>query len=171
MFKTTCLDNNGNTVYSMTQYDIGQKLIIELPNLTLSSAPEIHFCNTLSVEANIVQSTMSNQIISAPIPTELLIQPHPILAYVYSVDNTDASCQKTIAFIKIPINKRKPPNDYDNSNDIILGYINDKTMEINDLVEKIEAFDLNTKISQMDTLIIQYNNMIASLDEAKMYLG
>lgn len=171
MFKTTCLDESGNTVYSMTQWDIGQKLIVELPNLTLSSDPEIHFCNTLSSKTYIVQSTLSNQIISAPIPTELLIQPHPILAYVYSSDDNDISSQKTIAFIKIPINKRKAPSDYDNSEDIILVYINDKTIEINNLVNKIEEFDLNTKINQMNTLIIQYNDMIASLDEAKIYLG
>lgn len=56
MFKTTCLDNNGNTIYSMTQYDIGQKLNFELPNIRLTNAPEIHFATHIHQK-----SFLSNQ--------------------------------------------------------------------------------------------------------------
>ncbi len=170
MFKTTCLDNNGNTIYSMTQYDIGQKLNFELPNIRLINAPEIHFCNTYSPKELPVQSTINGQIISAPVPTELIIQPHPIIAHVYTTDNTDSSSKRAIAYIKIPMNKRKPSGDYDNADDVVLAYIADKTTEVNNLNNQIESLDIDTKISQMSALINEYNNLVASLEDAKVYL-
>lgn len=120
MFETTCLDENGNTVYSMTQYDTGQKLILELSNITFSSAPEIHFCNRLSKQSLPVQSTLSNNQIIANIPNILLEQPYPLIAYVCATEANNTSCKKTVSCIKIPINKRIPPSEYNSSQDDII---------------------------------------------------
>lgn len=68
------------------------------------------------------------------------------------------------------MNKRKPSGDYDNADDVVLAYIADKTTEVNNLNNQIESLDIDTKISQMSALINEYNNLVASLEDAELYL-
>lgn len=171
MFETTCLDENGNTVYSMTQWDINQNLIIDVSNLSITTAPKVHFCNEKSIEALPVESTLSNNKVTAPIPITLLKEPYPIIAYIYVANAGASSTQKTVACVKIPMNKRVRPGNYIYSDDVELIYLNDKISEVNTIVTKIESFNIDTKISQMNSLITQYNSMIASFNDAKTYLA
>ena len=153
MFETTCLDENGNPIYSMTQWDINQNLIIDVSNLSITTAPKVHFCNKKSVEALPVESTLSDNKLTASIPTTLLKEPYPIIAYIYVSSSSDSSSQKTVACVKIPMNKRVRPGDYIYSDDVELIYLNDKISEVNTIVTKIESFDLDMKISQIKDFI------------------
>ena len=78
----------------MTQWDIDQNLIIDVSNLSITTAPKVHFCNKKSTEALPVESTLSENKLIAPIPTTLLKEPYPIIAYIYVSSPNNSSSQK-----------------------------------------------------------------------------
>ena len=81
-------DENGNTVKNLTQWDSNQKLILESTD-DITIAPKIHFCNQNSEKALVVQSSLSNNQITADVPNTLLEEPFNITAYVYLVKDSE----------------------------------------------------------------------------------
>lgn len=133
MYEVPCLDLNGSTINRFYQWDIDQKIVIELKGCDdryLQNPPEIHFTNVSRTEALIVRSTVSysgddvvvqddsvatmhaGDIIIADVPNILLQEPYPLLVYVYLTDADDSSSQKTILYSEIPVRKRAKPSDY-----------------------------------------------------------
>ena len=63
MYEVPCLDINGDTINKFYQWDIDQKIVINLEGCDvnyLKNAPEVHFCNSSRKEALVVRSTVSN---------------------------------------------------------------------------------------------------------------
>lgn len=132
MYEVPCLDLNGSTINRFYQWDIDQKIVIELKGCDdryLQNPPEIHFTNVSRTEALIVRSTVSysgsdieshsdeatknaGDTIVADVPNILLQEPYPLLIYVYLTDADDSSSQKTILYSEIPVRKRAKPSDY-----------------------------------------------------------
>lgn len=133
MYEVPCLDLNGDTINRFYQWDIDQKIVIDLNGCDeryLQNPPEVHFSNSSRKEALIVRSTVkysgddvaaqddgvatmhAGDIIIADIPNILLQEPYPILVYVYLTDADDSSSQKTILYSEIPVRKRAKPSDY-----------------------------------------------------------
>lgn len=132
MYEVPCLDLNGSTINRFYQWDIDQKIVIELKGCDdryLQNPPEIHFTNVSRTEALIVRSTVSysrsdiesyndeatknaGDTIVADVPNILLQEPYPLLVYVYLTDADDSSSQKTILYSEIPVRKRAKPSDY-----------------------------------------------------------
>lgn len=109
MFEVTCLDAYGEIVTSFTQWDIDQTLTIE--DSGLSVAPTFHFCNKNSTEALVVASTMdANGVLTVKVPNSLLMESYPIIAYIYAYATTTSA--KTLATIRIPVEKRVKPSEY-----------------------------------------------------------
>lgn len=111
---TTFLDKDGNVLNYLTQWDINQTIVIPLENFSLTKTPEVHFCNSASDTALIVEPTVENESkkIYAKIPNILLTQSLPLDVYVYYIDDSDDTSMKTVRYIRIPVNKRKKPDDY-----------------------------------------------------------
>lgn len=110
MFEVTCLDSYGEIINNLTQWDIDQTLIIKDSGLT--DAPEFHFCNKNSKEAFVVASTIDeNGVLSVKVPNILLTESLPVIAYMY-VFSTNTSA-KTLATIRIPVEKRPKPSEYE----------------------------------------------------------
>lgn len=171
MLKTTCLDKDGNTIYHLTQWDVNQSLRIDMEDYIVGSSAKVHFCNKNSEKALVVSATVSNNIVSANIPNELLREPYPLIAYIYMTDSENTTSKKTVAFIKIPVRERLQPNDYDYSDSIDVIYLDDKIDEVNLIIDDINGLDIETKIAQVQSLLTQYGNMVATLDEVKGYIG
>lgn len=133
MYEVPCLDLNGNTINKFYQWDIDQKIVINLEGCGdryLQNPPELHFSNSSRKEALVVRSTVkysgddvavqddsvatmhAGDIIIADIPNILLQEPYPLLVYVYLTDADDSSSQKTILYSEIPVRKRAKPSDY-----------------------------------------------------------
>lgn len=133
MYEVPCLDLNGDTINRFYQWDIDQKIVINLEGCDeryLQNPPEVHFSNSSRKEALVVRSTVkysgddvavqddsvatmhAGNIIIADIPNILLQEPYPLLVYVYLTDADDSSSQKTILYSEIPVRKRAKPNDY-----------------------------------------------------------
>lgn len=116
MYEVPCLDLNGDTINRFYQWDIDQKIVINLEGCDvnyLKNAPEVHFCNSSRKEALVVSSTVSNHdTITVDVPNVLLQEACPLLVYVYLTDADDSSSQKTILYSEIPVRKRAKPSDY-----------------------------------------------------------
>lgn len=133
MYEVPCLDLNGDTINRFYQWDIDQKIVINLEGCDeryLQNPPEVHFSNSSRKEALVVRSTVkysgydvavqddsvatmhARDIIIADIPNILLQEPYPLLVYVYLTDADDSSSQKTILYSEIPVRKRAKPSDY-----------------------------------------------------------
>ena len=110
MYEVTCLDAYGKIVNSFTQWDIGQTLTIQDSGLTV--APTFHFCNKNSKEALVVASTIDeNGTLTVKVPNILLTESYPIIAYIYAYATTTSA--KSLATIRIPVEKRVKPSEYD----------------------------------------------------------
>lgn len=116
MYEVPCLDLNGDTINKFYQWDIDQKIVINLEGCDvnyLKNAPEVHFCNSSRNESLVVRSTVSNHdTITVDVPNVLLQEAYPLLVYVYLTDANDSSSQKTILYSEIPVRKRAKPSDY-----------------------------------------------------------
>lgn len=133
MYEVPCLDLNGDTINRFYQWDIDQKIVIDLNGCDeryLQNPPEVHFSNSSRKESLVVRSTVkysgddvsvqddrmatthAGDIIVADIPNILLQEPYPLLVYVYLTDADDSSSQKTILYSEIPVRKRAKPSDY-----------------------------------------------------------
>ena len=116
MYEVPCLDLNGDTINRFYQWDIDQKIVINLEGCDeryLQNPPEVHFSNSSRKEALVVRSTVSNNdTITVDVPNILLQEAYPLLVYVYLTDANDSSSQKTILYSEIPVRKRAMPSDY-----------------------------------------------------------
>lgn len=133
MYEVPCLNLNGDTINRFYQWDIDQKIVIDLNGCDeryLQNPPEVHFSNSSRKEALVVRSTVkysgddvavqddsvatmhAGDIIIADIPNILLQEPYPLLVYVYLTDADDSSSQKTILYSEVPVRKRAKPSDY-----------------------------------------------------------
>lgn len=138
MLNAVCLDQYGNTITHLTQWDFNQKLIIELENYNLENAPMIHFCNKNSEKALAVQSTIEDEKIIADIPNILLKEPYRIIAYLYLYSNDSG---KTIKTIDIPVRERVQPDDYEYEDNV-------EVVLLSELIQKVK--DLNSDITDAE---------------------
>lgn len=130
MLNAICLDQYGNTITHLTQWDFNQKLIIELEDYNLENAPMIHFCNKNSEKALAVQSTIEDKKIIADIPNILLKEPYRIIAYLYLYSNDSG---KTIKTIDIPIRERIQPDDYEYEDNVEVILLSELIQEVKNL--------------------------------------
>lgn len=139
MINPILLDEDGNSIFRLTQWDKNQKLILDIDvdvgdtlNTEITS-PYVHYCNIKSTEAINVLSTIDfeNKKLIADIPNELLQEPYNIIAYIYMADNDNTNSQKTVVAIKIPVKPRVKPSDYQYVN-------NSPTIDIVQLATKNE---------------------------------
>ena len=112
MYEINCYDSYGNTIDYLTQWDYNRKLVMYIDNYDLLYAPEVHFCNQKSKEALVVQSEVEGNKVMVDIPNILLQEHLPLFAYIYLSDVNNASSQKTIFSISIPVRYRPKPSDY-----------------------------------------------------------
>ena len=133
MFEITCLDSNDNSIDHFTQWDVGQRIKIVLNGYngySLDVAPQIHLCNTKMDSAFLELSTTSSSVdggkkdtITFGVPDELLMEPYPLMIYVYLTtevwkytdennEEKDITSQKTILQCEIPVRKRAKPEGY-----------------------------------------------------------
>lgn len=117
MFGVECFDTHDEPISHYTQWDINQTLKIVLYGMDdgyMKNAPYVHFANIKSSEALVVRSTLQgDDTVLVDIPNQLLQEPYPLLIYVYLNDSSDASSQRTIVKIEIPVQKRARPSDYE----------------------------------------------------------
>ena len=132
------LDKDGNIIHNLTQWDINQKLIIEIVQ-NISTAPKVHFCNKNSEKALVVQSAISGDRIIADIPNILLEEPLNIIAYVYYNNDSANNSWKTIQTIDIPLRKRAKPDDYEYVENVHVIYLSDLIKTVESLENEVKS--------------------------------
>lgn len=164
MYEVPCLDLNGDTVNKFYQWDIDQKIVINLEGCDenyLKNAPEVHFCNASRKEALVVRSTVSNNdTITVDVPNVLLQEAYPLLVYVYLTDANDSSSQKTILYSEIPVRKRAMPSDY--------LYVENITRITAEMIKKeIEQSTLDARTDAIAAITTTKNNDCQAVDDKK----
>ena len=164
MYEVPCLDINGDTINKFYQWDIDQKIVINLEGCDvnyLKNAPEVHFCNSSRKEALVVRSTVSNHdTITVDVPNILLQEAYPLLVYVYLTDANDSSSQKTILYSEIPVRKRAKPSDY--------LYVENITRVTAEMIKKeIEQTTLNARTDAIAAITSTKENDCTEVDNKK----
>lgn len=164
MYEVPCLDLNGDTINKFYQWDIDQKIVIELKGCDknyLKIAPEVHYTNVTRKESLIVRSTVTNDdTITADIPNILLQEPYPLLIYVYLTDSVDVSSQKTILYSEIPIRKRAKPSDY--------LYVENITRITAEMIKtEIEASTKETRTDAINDITATKDSAIATVNQTR----
>lgn len=164
MYEVPCLDLNGDTINRFYQWDIDQKIVINLEGCDvnyLKNAPEVHFCNSSRKEALVVRSTVSNNdTITVDVPNVLLQEAYPLLVYVYLTDADDSSSQKTILYSEIPVRKRAKPSDY--------LYVENITRVTAEMIKKeIEQTTLNARTDAIAAITSTKENDCTEVDNKK----
>ena len=164
MYEVPCLDLNGDTINKFYQWDIDQKIVINLEGCDvnyLKNAPEVHFCNSSRKEALVVRSTVSNNdTITVDVPNVLLQEAYPLLVYVYLTDANDSSSQKTILYSEIPVRKRAKPSDY--------LYVENITRVTAEMIKKeIEQETLNARTDAIAAITSTKENDCTEVDNKK----
>lgn len=164
MYEVPCLDLNGDTINKFYQWDIDQKIVINLEGCDvnyLKNAPEVHFCNSSRKEALVVRSTVSNHdTITVDVPNILLQEAYPLLVYVYLTDANDSSSQKTILYSEIPVRKRAKPSDY--------LYVENITRVTSEMIKKeIEQTTLNARTDAIADITSTKENDCTEVDNKK----
>lgn len=164
MYEVPCLDINGDTINKFYQWDIDQKIAINLEGCDvnyLKNAPEVHFCNSSRKEALVVRSTVSNHdTITVDVPNILLQEAYPLLVYVYLTDANDSSSQKTILYSEIPVRKRAKPSDY--------LYVENITRVTAEMIKKeIEQTTLNARTDAIAAITSTKENDCTEVDNKK----
>ena len=165
------LDKDGNIIHNLTQWDINQKLIIEIVQ-NISTAPKVHFCNKNSEKALVVQSTISGDRIIADIPNILLEEPLNIIAYVYYNNDSANNSWKTIQTLDIPLRKRAKPNDYEYVENVHVIYLSDLIKTVETLENEVESAETirnqneNTRIDNENIRIQQEKERQQRIEQA-----
>ena len=164
MYEVPCLDLNGDTINKFYQWDIDQKIVINLEGCDvnyLKNAPEVHFCNSSRKEALVVRSTVSNHdTITVDVPNILLQEAYPLLVYVYLTDANDSSSQKTILYSEIPVRKRAKTSDY--------LYVENITRVTAEMIKKeIEQTTLNARTDAIAAITSTKENDCTEVDNKK----
>lgn len=164
MYEVPCLDLNGDTINKFYQWDIDQKIVINLEGCDvnyLKNEPEVHFCNSSRKEALVVRSTVSNHdTITVDVPNILLQEACPLLVYVYLTDANDSSSQKTILYSEIPVRKRAKPSDY--------LYVENITRVTAEMIKKeIEQTTLNARTDAIAAITSTKENDCTEVDNKK----
>ena len=136
MFNCSCLDIHGNTINSLTQWDLNQTIYIEEHGF--STAPEIHFCNKNSEKALMVMSSIEDGLLKVDVPNQLLIEPYTITLYVYL---TEGESKRTVEYTQIPVRPRPMPDSFEYEDNVNI-------VDVNEVVEEIRA--LNAAMSQAE---------------------
>ena len=164
MYEVPCIDLNGDTINKFYQWDIDQKIVINLEGCDvnyLKNAPEVHFCNSSRKEALVVRSTVSNHdTITVDVPNISLQEAYPLLVYVYLTDANDSSSQKTILYSEIPVRKRAKPSDY--------LYVENITRVTAEMIKKeIEQTTLNARTDAIAAITSTKENDCTEVDNKK----
>ena len=164
MYEVPCLDLNGDTINKFYQWDVDQKIVINLEGCDvnyLKNAPEVHFCNSSRKEALVVRSTVSNHdTVTVDVPNVLLQEAYPLLVYVYLTDANDSSSQKTILYSEIPVRKRAMPSDY-----LYVENISRVTAEM--IKKEIEQTTLDARTDAIAAITSTKNNACQAVDDKK----
>lgn len=97
------------------QWDTGQVLrVYGLNDVTTDAVIEAHFCDRTCERAIVRLATRNGDYYQAPIPNILLENEYDINVFLYVIDG---DCKYTTRKVKIPVNKRKRPEDFINEPD------------------------------------------------------
>lgn len=135
MIDINCQDLKGNSIHHFTQWDINQKIVVNLNEVEHDSSTSIiiHFCNKNSTEALGVEASLfeDNKYI-VEIPNILLTTALPLQAFLF-LSESDGS-GKTIKLFEFPVRKKIKPSDYLYEDNVEVIYVKDLIAKIENMV-------------------------------------
>lgn len=100
-------DSDSNPIIGLAQWD--NDVMVYISDDEITQNYNVHFCNSKSSEAYVVNSNYKNNVLSAKIPNILLQEPLTIIGYVYSDKNEEL---KSILYFRISVRSRPKPSNF-----------------------------------------------------------
>lgn len=151
MEKVSIYDKNKNYIASLTQWDEDVVVYAEIDEYDTTLTYNVHYFNSTSDLAYVVNSLYDGKYLSSKIPNRLLTQSKPIHGYIYA-DNEDSETHRNLYYFFIPVRKRPRPSDtvYIDSNDYIriesvLQECKDYAAAAGEFVTSIEQFAMQAQ--------------------------
>ena len=104
-----CMNRYGETVRSLTQWDLDQTLYIYNTNYPV--APLFHYSNQNTEKALMVRSQYVEGVLQCVVPNQLMIEPYPITCYLFIPETEKGGT--VVGMFKIPVRPRPQPNDFE----------------------------------------------------------
>ena len=116
MIKIVPVDNSGNAVTQLAQWDRG--VTICLSHELISEAHPVHFQNARTAEAIVMESTYEDEVLSVKVPDVLLERAYPITGFVFVSENDDSG--RSLLIFEIQVSPRQKPADtvYENTQEL-----------------------------------------------------
>lgn len=170
MLNAICYDQYGNQIQYFTQWDVNQKLHIDVCGYEFPDGviPTIHFSNKNSELCYGVKSVLDdNGRYVVSVPNLLLKEPYNINIYIFIKDGdmNSGGSGKTLKLVELPVRKRIKPSDYEYVDNVEIVDLRVLTQDVNTLKENVGDVDslkaeglgdslaemiLNEKTSRMD---------------------
>ncbi len=114
MQEISIYDKNGNILTELVQWD--KNVYIKIKKNDIEKSNRIHFFNCNSKEAMVVEARVEDGFLSAPVPNDILMEPHTIAGYVWLGEEDGTKYEneehKSAYCFKIIVRKRPKPSDY-----------------------------------------------------------
>jgi len=172
-----CLNRYGETIRSLSQWDLDQTVYINNTNYPV--APIFHWSNQNTDKALVVQSHYDqNQVLSCIIPNQLMIEPYPITCYLYIPETEKGGT--VVGMFKLPVRPRPQPNDFEYEDNVEYVRLEDLIFEVQEaeLVrnmaenerqahEAVRVSNENTRVSNEQARQSTYVDMQAATTAAQ----
>ena len=160
IYNIVCYNKNDEPITNFTQWDINQ--ILKIKDWESSTAPIFHFCNKNSEKSIGVQSKIQDKEVTVDVPNILLQEALILKVFVYLDEDNSG---RTVYLLRIPVNPKPKPLDYEYTDNIDVVYIKDIIEEIKSIEEQLQ---IETQEAHK-TLDIINEKLAGNSDSLKIY--
>lgn len=108
MAEIVCYNSDGSVFEYFTQWDRNQSIIIN--GADTSSVPVLHFYNKFSKNALVVNASVKDKSIHAPVPNILLQDAEPVTVHLFYTNEKDSSSKSKYS-LRLPVMPKPRPDD------------------------------------------------------------
>lgn len=155
-------DRFGLEIDHLTQWDYN--VTLQIHDYQFDIAPICHFAKRLDKKSLVVNSTLSNGVVSVDIPNKLLTDENTNSAFSMFVFLTDSegNTGRTIYKVDLPVKKKPKPDDYEYSDNIEVIELSVLRAKLQSLIAKTEE----TLDNRIDELENTYQATITEIKES-----
>jgi len=148
-----CYDKYGKEIDHLTQWDINVSLKIH--DFEYDIAPVCHFATRFGKTSKTVTSTLSDGVVSVPVPNVLLTENKQITMFVFLYD-LEEDTGRTVYEVELPVHSKPKPDDFEFSDNVEIIQISEFKVRLEALVAQAEEM-VNVRIGGLEE---SYQNAI-----------
>lgn len=145
MFGVNLYSEDGQILTYLTQWDINQRVYVQISDNTDVTDPEVHFYNKKGKTDYLVENEIIDNRLYMEVPNVLLQEDLPIYMFIFMSSQQNPQSAKTVWSTVIPVKKRlKPPTYIYDDNTLYLdlyNYMKDIDQKVTELTKANISID------------------------------